>query len=111
MDNHWIGTQNDDDDIDGETRRPPRLVRNNSRLLRRQRERDERTINESAKTCDCKTERRRALLSHRDGTGKFVVGGNWNARTIDSIDKLCASLNSGKITADVEVIARRRWYT
>ena len=39
------------------------------------------------------------------GTGKFVVGGNWKCNgTKDSIDKLCASLNSGKITADVEVI-------
>ena len=38
-------------------------------------------------------------------TGKFVVGGNWKCNgTKDSIDKLCASLNSGEITADVEVI-------
>ena len=40
-----------------------------------------------------------------EGTGKFVVGGNWKCNgTKDSIDKLCASLNSGEITADVEVI-------
>lgn len=49
--------------------------------------------------------RRASSLVVCDGTGKFVVGGNWKCNgTIDSIDKLCASLNSGKITADVEVI-------
>jgi len=37
--------------------------------------------------------------------GKFVVGGNWKCNgSIESIEKLCATLNSGKITADVEII-------
>ena len=106
VDNQWIGTQNDDDDDKVLTRRPPRLFATTRVFSEDEREGGRANNKLRAQKHAIKTERKTRVFSrrlrwHREVRRRRELEMHG---TIDSIGKLCASLNSGKITADVEVI-------